>query len=102
MGILQVDHFRYRALLGTGGIGSGKFFLLQGNHTLGREESRSGRFLDRQDYCKLHIVCDYVKILLGDDFQTFPIGKVGEDEAGGRGRTDLFQFQEQGNCPGRS
>ena len=56
---------RYRALIGTGGIGSGMFFALDGNHTLGREESRSGHFLDRRDYCKLHIVSHYVRRLLG-------------------------------------
>ena len=33
---------RYNVLIGTGGIGSGIFALLDGDHTLGREESRSG------------------------------------------------------------
>ncbi len=75
---------RFHALIGTGGIGSGSFFLLNGNHTLGREESRSGRFIDRRDYCKLHIVSHYVKVLLGRTFETFPAGKVGDDDTGGR------------------
>jgi sugar/nucleoside kinase (ribokinase family) len=75
---------RYRALIGTGGIGSGLFFALNGNHTLGREESRSGRFLDRKDYCKLHIVAHYVCTLMGADFVTLPMGKVGDDEPGQR------------------
>ena len=74
--------WRYHALLGTGGIGSGEFFVLKGNHTLGREESRAGRFLDRRDYCKLHIIEHYVQVLLGSPFQTIPIGKVGDDDAG--------------------
>ncbi len=52
-GILAHGPLRYRAMVGTGGIGSGRFFLLQGNQSLGREESRSGRFLDQRDYCKL-------------------------------------------------
>ncbi|MHC4800302.1 MAG: hypothetical protein ACYTF1_26980, partial [Planctomycetota bacterium] len=73
---------RYRALIGTGGIGSGAFFALNGNHTLGREESRSGRFLDRKDYCKLHIITHYVQTLMGPDFTTLPIGKVGDDQQG--------------------
>lgn len=73
---------RFHTLIGTGGIGSGSFFLLHGHHTLGREESRGGRFLDRRDYCKLHIVCHYVKALLGDRIAVFPIGRVGDDEAG--------------------
>jgi ribokinase len=73
---------RYEALIGTGGIGTGTFFLLDGDHTLGREESRSGRFLDRRDYCKLHIVCHYVEALLGNRVTVLPIGRLGEDEAG--------------------
>lgn len=75
---------RYRAMLGVGGIGSGAFFMLDGEPTLGREESRSGHFLDRRDYCKLHIISHYVKTLLGEEFHTLPIGKVGDDEAGQR------------------
>jgi sugar/nucleoside kinase (ribokinase family) len=69
-------------MIGVGGIGSGKFFALNHNHTLGREESRSGHFLDRMDYCKLHIICHYVKTLLGPDFICIPVGKVGSDEIG--------------------
>ena len=69
-------------MLGVGGIGGGTFFLLKGEHTLGREESRSGHFIDRRDYCKLHIISHYVKVLLGDRVSVLPIGKVGDDEAG--------------------
>jgi len=71
-------------MIGTGGIGAGMFFSLSGNHTLGREESRLGRILDRRDYCKLHIISHYVQALLGPAFTTLPIGKVGEDEWGQR------------------
>ena len=74
--------WRFDGLVGTGGIGSGRFFALDGDHTLGREESRSGRFLDRRDYCKLHIVAHYVQTLLGSPFRTIAIGRVGDDEAG--------------------
>ena len=81
---LLPDRLRYRGLIGTGGIGSGVFFALAGNHTLGREESRGGRFLDRRDYCKLHIICHYVRALLGPEFPTIPIGKVGDDDVGRR------------------
>jgi ribokinase len=81
---VDIQASRYRAMLGVGGIGSGVFFALDGNHTLGREESRSGHFIDRRDYCKLHIISHYVKILLGEAFQVLPIGKVGDDEAGQR------------------
>ena len=83
---LPGDSHHYRLLVGIGGIGSGIFFALDGNHTLGREESRPGRLLDIRDYCKLHIVSHYVARLLeadpGGDFRVFPIGKVGNDAPG--------------------
>ena len=78
------DTLRYRAMLGTGGIGTGTFFQLNGDHTLGREESRSGHFLDNRDYCKLHIIAHYLKVLLNSPFPVFPIGKVGQDDIGQR------------------
>ncbi len=78
----DIHKWKYRAMIGVGGIGYGVFFSLNQNHTLGREESRSGHFLDQEDYCKLHIVSHYVKTLLGTKFDVFPIGKVGEDEMG--------------------
>jgi ribokinase len=83
---LDVDPLRtpYRALIGTGGIGSGMFFALDGNHTLGREESRSGHFLDQRDYCKLHIVGHYVCRLLGGSFPVITLGMVGADDVGDR------------------
>jgi len=81
---VDIHACKYRAMLGVGGIGSGVFFALDGEHTLGREESRSGQFIDRRDYCKLHIISHYVKTLLGEEFHTLPIGKVGDDEAGRR------------------
>ena len=73
---------RYNGIIGTGGIGSGKFFVLNGDHTLGREESRSGHFLHINDYCKQHIILHYVKVLLGPSFEVIPIGKVGDDDTG--------------------
>jgi ribokinase len=79
---LHPNKRRYAAMVGVGGVGSGIFFALEGNHTLGREESRGGRLLDRRDYCKLHIVSHYVKRLLGPDFAVIPVGKVGDDQVG--------------------
>ncbi len=79
---LTPSQYRYAAMIGVGGVGSGIFFALEGNHTLGREESRGGRFLDRRDYCKLHIVSHYVKRLLGPDFAVIPVGRVGDDQIG--------------------
>ena len=84
MGLLRfpADAIRFRGMVGTGGIGHGSFFLLDGNEPLGREESRSGRFLDRRDYCKLHIISHYVKALLGGRMDVCPIGRVGDDADG--------------------
>jgi sugar/nucleoside kinase (ribokinase family) len=81
---IDLENCRYRAMLGVGGIGSGMFFKLNGNHTIGREESRSGNFLDRNDYCKLHIISHYVQTLLGAGFTVIPVGKVGADDVGKR------------------
>jgi ribokinase len=74
----------FNGMVGTGGIGHGSFFLLEGNETLGREESRAGRFLDRRDYCKLHIISHYLRVLMGPAFSVFPVGRVGDDDAGTR------------------
>jgi ribokinase len=100
----ELKNLRSGALIGVGGIGSGSFFALSGNHTLLREESRGGRFLDRKDYCKLHIIAHYVQTLMGTDFATIPVGKVGDDEPG---RRLYAEMQEAGLdiryveiCPG--
>jgi sugar/nucleoside kinase (ribokinase family) len=73
-------------MIGIGGIGSGIFFALDGDHTLGRDESRLGRLLDIRDYCKLHIISHYVSVLLAaaprGSFRVIPLGKVGDDAPG--------------------
>jgi ribokinase len=76
------DFLCYNGIIGTGGIGSGKFFALNGDNTLGREESRSGHFLDIRDYCKQHIILHYVRVLLGPSFSVIPVGKIGYDDIG--------------------
>lgn len=76
---------KYGYLVGAGGIGSGMFFALRGNETLGRNESRAGAILPRRDFCKLHIVAHYVAAMTGAGrgaFTVFPVGKVGDDAAG--------------------
>jgi ribokinase len=72
----------YDVVVATGGLGSGIFLALDGNATLGREESRAADLLDQRDYCKLHIVCHYIAKLLGAEFPVVPIGRVGDDDAG--------------------
>lgn len=96
MRVLRIDErSRYQQLIGVGGLGTGIFFALEGNHTLGRNESRPGQLLDVRDYCKLHIVIHYIAKLLGaqpksSSFHVFPFGKVGNDGAG------QFVLQEMG------
>jgi sugar/nucleoside kinase (ribokinase family) len=80
--------------VGVGGIGAGIFFALQGDHDLGRNESRPGRLLDVRDYCKLHIVAHYPALLLGargegGPFHVLPVGKVGRDDTGRRVRAEM-------------
>ncbi len=84
----------YERLVGVGGIGTGLFFALEGNHDLGRNESRPGRLLDVRDYCKLHIVAHYPAVLLGargerGPFEVLPVGKVGNDATGLRLRAEM-------------
>ncbi|MFO7447854.1 MAG: PfkB family carbohydrate kinase [Ignavibacteriaceae bacterium] len=90
---INPDKYLYKTMIGTGGIGSGMFFLLNGSHTLGREESRSGRLENRKDYCKLHIISHYVQMLLGTGLSVIPVGSVGVDEVGTR---LLFEMNEAG------
>jgi ribokinase len=76
-------------IVGTGGIGSGISMRLDGDHLLGREESRSVTLLGGRDYCKLHIVFHYLQVFLGHELRILPIGKVGDDEAGERLRDEM-------------
>jgi sugar/nucleoside kinase (ribokinase family) len=83
-------------LVGVGGIGTGLFFALEGDHDLGRHESRLARRLDVRDYCKLHIIAHYPAALLrgsalGVPFQVLPVGRVGADEQGTRLRTEMTE-----------
>lgn len=80
---------RFQSLIGVGGIGTGLCFALEGNRTLGREESRPGALLDRRDYCKLHIIAHFLCLPLGAHpagrpFHALPVGRVGDDDAGRR------------------
>lgn len=99
MRVLRIDeHSPFRRLIGVGGIGSGIFFELEGDHTLGRNESRAARLLDVRDYCKLHISIHYVAKLLGarktgNPFHVLPVGIVGEDAPG---RQMLKEMAEAG------
>ena len=99
MRVLRIDQSSpYQQLVGVGGIGTGIFFALEGDHTLGRQESRLGELLDVRDYCKLHIVIHYVARLLGASpsgisFHVLPIGNIGDDASG---RFVLKEMSEAG------
>jgi sugar/nucleoside kinase (ribokinase family) len=83
---ISSDGLKYHHVVGTGGIGHGMFLLLEGDHTLGRNESRMASILPYKDFCKQHIILHYITILLDTkvegSFQSFPIGKVGNDDIG--------------------
>jgi sugar/nucleoside kinase (ribokinase family) len=78
----------FTGVVGIGGIGAGIVFALDGDHTLGRNESRLGKLLDARDYCKLHIVEHYIAKFMGagkrgeSPFRVAAVGVVGEDEVG--------------------
>jgi hypothetical protein len=52
------------------------FVALNGDHTLGREESRSGRNLAHCDSRRLHIIAYHAWVLLGDACRVFIIGSL--------------------------
>ena len=82
---LVCENLLYTHVVGTGGIGSGMFFLLEGNRTMSRDESRPGRQLNSKDYCKQHVILHYLAVLLGAGagaFEVYPVGKVGDDGQG--------------------
>jgi ribokinase len=73
---------RFDVVVGTGGLGTGTTLALEGDHTLGREESRAVRMVDVQDRCKLHIILHYVARLAEPALRVVPVGRVGDDAAG--------------------
>lgn len=75
------DH-PYDVVIGTGGLGTGTTLALEGDHTLGREESRAVRMVDVQDRCKLHIILHYVARFADPKVRVVPLGSVGDDAAG--------------------
>jgi hypothetical protein len=56
----------FKTVVGTVGIGSGIIYRLEGDHYLGRNESRLARRVEHIDYCKLHIVFHYIAVLCLD------------------------------------
>jgi sugar/nucleoside kinase (ribokinase family) len=84
----------FKAVVGTGGIGTGTIYLLEGNHNLGRNESRRGHLLAVKDFCKLHIIFHYLAILIQDlkiNTRIYPVGAIGADAAG----SELFEMMKK-------
>jgi sugar/nucleoside kinase (ribokinase family) len=84
----------FTCAVGIGGIGTGIVFALQGEHELGRNESRLGELLESRDYCKLHIVEHHIARLMGSSrdpvsFRVWPVGVVGNDATGRRILTEM-------------
>lgn len=85
---------QFSSVVGTGGIGTGQIYRLEGNHDLGRNESRIGHLLSVEDFCKLHIILHYVSVLIKDlkiNTMVYPIGAVGDDPAAEK----LFNIMKQ-------
>ncbi|MFA6109018.1 MAG: PfkB family carbohydrate kinase [Candidatus Latescibacterota bacterium] len=83
-------------LVGVGGVGTGLFFALEGNQTLGRNESRPAALLEVRDYCKLHVVSHYAAVLLNsgtgpNPVRVLPMARVGDDPQGLRLREEMEQ-----------
>jgi len=84
----------FTCAMGIGGIGSGMIYALEGEHELGRNESRLGELLASRDYCKLHIVEHYIARLMGAgrdpaSFHVWPVGVVGNDAVGRQILTEM-------------
>lgn len=82
----------YHKVIGTGGIGTGEIYRLEGHHTLGREESRSGHLLDNRDFCKLHIILHYISVLtenIKPEVQVIPVSAIGDDVRGNKVRDEM-------------
>jgi len=69
-------------VVGTGGIGSGILFKLSDEHTMGRNETRLAELTDCKDYCKLHIILNYIAAFTNGSIPVYAIGGVGDDATG--------------------
>jgi ribokinase len=84
----------FSKVIGTGGIGTGEIYRLEGEHTLGREESRAGHLLETRDFCKLHIILHYVAVLtrhLKPRIQVMTVSAIGDDVRGSNLRKELIE-----------
>lgn len=83
----------FRRLIASGAIGYGVAFVLEGNSTLGRNESRLGKLLPAKDFCKGHIIAHYLGTFLGRQNPIHFIGALGTEPAA----KNLLQDMEKAN-----
>lgn len=79
----------FTQIIGTGGIGTGVLFLLDGNRALERNESRPARLSEARDYCKQHIILHYAAKALSGRANVYAIGMVGADAQGRRLKEEM-------------
>lgn len=72
----------YRQVIGTGGIGGGILFELEGDRALSRNETRMACLSPAKDYCKIHIILHYIARVLSPEVSVYAIGAVGQDQMG--------------------
>lgn len=75
----------YNKIVGTGGLGVGVIYQMDGNHPIGKSESRKAYLQPYQDFCKIHIILHYVSKLIQDlalPVKVLPISAVGVDANG--------------------
>lgn len=72
----------YKQVIGTGGIGGGILFELEGNRALSRNETRLANLSPAKDYCKAHIILHYIARVLAPEVLVSAIGAVGRDPIG--------------------
>ena len=73
---------KFRQVIGTGGIGGGILFELEGNRALSRNETRLANLSPAKDYCKLHIILHYISRILAPEVAVYAVGAVGLDRPG--------------------
>jgi sugar/nucleoside kinase (ribokinase family) len=77
----------YNKIVGTGGLGVGVIYQMDGNHPIGKSESRKAFLQPYQDFCKIHIILHYVSKLIQDlsiPVPVFPISGLGVDANGNK------------------
>lgn len=84
-----MTQLRYTKIIGTGGIGTGVLFLMDGERTLERSESRQAVLSGARDYCKQHIILHYIAKTLSGHAKVYAIGMVGKDAQGKRVKEEM-------------